>query len=263
MSKETTIISWPQSGRTWLITMIGKVFADVYNDYDLTKFSKYGFGKDIKNLGQYNLHTFPREHEDQAWVKTPDEISEDKTYLNDMYGKGNKVPANEVKVIFLVRDPRDALVSNYNRRMKIKNPATNFRGTPSEFIRSEKGSLKSMIKWLNVWAMSQYQCYDYTLIRYEDLHIQPMYPLSKVLTFIGHGDIKATYLKQAIEFCDIENMRKIEQKEGNTNHTMFSKNINFVGDGKRGKGWDFFSEKDNRYITEQLKNLHPMYGYGD
>ena len=67
MAQEYTIISGPQSGRTWLITMIGKVFYDQYGECDLaTKFSPYGFGRDIKNLGAYNLHTFPREHEDQA-----------------------------------------------------------------------------------------------------------------------------------------------------------------------------------------------------
>jgi hypothetical protein len=47
--------------------MIGKAIYDYEGECDLaTKFSPYGFGRDIKNLGSYNLHTFPREHEDQA-----------------------------------------------------------------------------------------------------------------------------------------------------------------------------------------------------
>jgi hypothetical protein len=62
-----------------------------------------------------------------------------------MYKKGRDLPSNIFDVIFLVRDPWDTLVSNYIRRTKIKNVNTNFKGTLSEFIRLDKGSLKSMI----------------------------------------------------------------------------------------------------------------------
>jgi hypothetical protein len=125
--------------------MIGKVFYDYSGECDLaTKFSDY-FGRDIKNLGSYNLQTFPREHEDQAWTKKPEELSVDKSVLKDMYKKGRDLPSNIFDVIFLVRDPWDTLVSNYIRRTKIKNVNTNFKGTLSEFIRLDKGSLKSMI----------------------------------------------------------------------------------------------------------------------
>lgn len=262
--KEHTIISWPQSGRTWLITMIGKAIYDYSGECDLaTKFSPYGFGRDIKNLGSYNLHTFPREHEDQAWLKTCKEISFDKTFLNDMYGKGNKIPAKDVNCIFLVRNPRDTLVSNYNRKTKIKNPNTNFRGTPTEFITYNRGSLQSMIYWLNVWALNFDKLNSYILVRYEDLHYQGEVELRKVLDYIGYKDIPTHIVKNAVAFANIENMRDIEKREGNTNHSMFSKNLNFVGNGKIGNGWNFFNDKDNEYISSYISMLDSIYGYNE
>lgn len=261
---EKTIISWPQSGRTWLITMIGKVFFDYMGVCDLaTKFSPYGFGKDIKNLGDYNLHTFPREHEDQAWLKTPQELNTNKSICCDMYGKGNIIPTNQIDCIFLVRNPRDTLVSNYLRKTKIKNPNTNFRGSVSEFIKHEKGSLKTMITWLNLWANNFHKFNSFIIVNYENFHKSTFYQLRQVIDFLGYSSIPDKYIDKAVEFGEIENMRKIEQKEGNENHSMFSKNINFVREGKIGKGWEFFDEEENEYISKYIKMLNSIYGYGD
>lgn len=261
--KEKTVISWPQSGRTWLITMIGKVFYDYMGECDLaTKFSDY-FGRDIKNLGSYNLHTFPREHEDQAWLKEPQEIDSDKSHLNDMYKKGRTLPSNIFDVIFLVRHPRDTLVSNYIRKnQKIKNPTTKFTGTSSEFIRHDKGSLRSMIYWLNLWTMQRNKMRNYLLVRYEDLHSQGEKELRKIIDFIGYNQIPDSIIADAVEFANIQNMRKMEQKEGGKNHIMFSKDKQFVGQGKIGHGKDFFSTKDNDFITYYINMLYGEYGYG-
>jgi len=262
MAKEKTIISWPQSGRTWLITMIGKIFADYYNEYDLaTKFSSYGFGRDINNLGEYNLHTFPREHENQAWLKTSKQLDIDKTTCKDMYGKGNEIPSKNIDCIFLVRDPIDTLKSNYQRRIKIKNSSTNFRGTSSKFIRSNKGSLKSMIKWLNIWSDNFNKFNSYIVVKYENLHNNCFNQMRQVIDFIGYNNIPDDYIQKAIDFGNIKNMRKIEQKEGNKNHIMFGKDIKFVNDGKINVGVDFFDKRDVKYIEKYVKQLSPVYGY--
>lgn len=262
MAQEYTILSWPQSGRTWLITMIGKVFEEYSGEYDLaTKFSPYGFGKDIKNLGSYNLHTFPREHEDQAWLKIPDEIQYDKTYLYDMYGKGNKVPAKDVNAIFLTRHPRDCIVSNYNRKTQIKNPKVKFNGTLSEFIRYEKGSLISMIMWLNTWAREANKLNSSILIRYEDLHINPFKSLRKVINFLGYSNISDKIIQNAVEFAQFDNMKQMEQKEGNKHHIMFSKDKPFIRKGKIGYGKYSFNKEDNEYITKWIDKLNSCYGY--
>lgn len=242
--------------------MIGKAFYDYSGECDLaTKFSPYGFGRDIKNLGAYNLHTFPREHEDQAWLKKPQELHSDKSVLHDMYGKGNTIPAKDVNAIFLTRHPKDAIVSNYNRKTQVKNPNVKFKGSISEFIRHDKGSLQSMILWLNLWAEQFYKLNSFLLVRYEDLHLNPQGTLRKVLDFLGYSEISDEIVKSAVNFADFENMKKMEAKEGNKHHIMFSKNQPFVRQGKFGRGQNSFNKKDNKYIDYYIYNLNPIYGY--
>lgn len=262
MKKETFINSWPQSGRSWLCTLIGKTFELYSGEYDLaTKFSSRGFGVDIKNLGKENLHTFPREHEDMNFTKTVNQLNKDKTVCKEMYSEKIDIPSSEVNCIFLVRGIENTLLSNYNRRIKIKNANRNFKGTFSEFIRSDVGSLETMITWLNLWADNFDKLNKCLLVRYEDLHKRCFEELRKVINFIGYSNIPDEILDQAVEFSNIENMRRIERSEGNKNHSMFSSNLHFVNTGKCEVQKDKINKSDLNYINSWVEKLNPIYGY--
>jgi len=173
------LLSYPKCGRTWLRTMMGKALVD---DLGLT-------GVDPLELEDVSEATsrLPQ-------LKTAAGVDRDK---HRYAGKD---------VIFLVRDPRDVLISYYFQASKRRD---RFHGTPSEFLRHPIGSLDTIIAYFNVWAEARAIPRSFTLVRYEDLHRAPAAELERVLRVVGHVPPRAV-LDRAIEFARFDNMRARE-----------------------------------------------------
>ena len=161
------ICSFPKSGRTWLRFMLSHILV-----------SHYGLPV------QLDFHTFftviPNDegHPEREWPA---------------YRFGNQIPCvaashgaydQEIHggrpVVFLLRDPRDVLVSfwlHQSRQFK------RFSGDLSSFIRHEKYGIHFLLGYLESWA-------DATLARrtlvttYEDLHADALTALRAVCVFL-------------------------------------------------------------------------------
>lgn len=259
--KTYVVMSYPQSGRVWTVTMIGKIFNEYFFDNSAMNLHTLNVmhRKDTNKIPKIVLG-----HEDDPSNKPYHELHRDKTYLRDMY-KG-KVPSSDFRVIFLSRNPRDLIVSHWNVKRWKKNSAVAYYGPLSDFIREEHGSLDNIIEWYNIWADQLHKPDDFMLLRYEDLHSDGVNQLRRITDFLRLYDIPDSILESAYDFARFENMKKIE-KEGHEKYGFalmskkFEEEKKRVREGKTDKGHTYFSVKDNRIIDKKMKRLDPFYRY--
>ncbi len=185
------LLSYPKTGRTWLRLMIGKAL-------DL----EYGLAvqnpMEIQRMHRYR-RAIPRirvDHED-AYSTSWQAIESSKARYA---GK---------TVIFMVRDPRDVLVSIY---FELSKRRERYEGTLDDFIRQPVGSLDSIITYYNVWADNRHLPRRFCLVRYEDLHRDPAAALATVFEAIGLG-VSTQTVAAAVEFGRFDNMRKLEMQD--------------------------------------------------
>lgn len=191
---DVLFISFPKCGRTWLRLLIGRSIQLRFNIMEGEEILK--LGKDLSELDDKIpfIHVF---HEDNPHFKRPDELEVSKEKYK------NK------KIIFMVRDPRDVLISNYFQEKKRQR---NFNGSLTEFINSEIGSIDTILKYYSIWAKNKKIIKDLILVKYEDLHKDAGAELKKVLNFIGLDNVSSKHISQAVEYAKFENMRKMEKK---------------------------------------------------
>lgn len=241
------LISFPKVGRTWLRLMMGRTFT-------------YHFGIDDMERDLFNnekLHgrdnRIPRiveEHEDRPQKKKPNQLRENKNKFKNS------------KVIFLVRDPRDVVVSFYFMRTRRKKNV--YKGSIKQFIRDNTGSLASMIKYYNIWYNCRKQPKDFLLITYEELKKNGPETLSKIMQFFNI-DVKSDVIKKAYNFCVFEKMRQYEK--ANTFKIDLrpadpkDQESYMTRKGKVGGYREYLDEEDIQYINEQLEKLDDFYNF--
>ena len=146
-------------------------------------------------------------HDDRPMLKAPEELERSK----DRYrGKS---------VIFLVRDPRDVVVSSYfemNKRGRLfgDNPYESrqayFEGSLSDFIYNKVGGFETILAYYNIWAENRHIPKNFLLVRYEDMRANPHKELRRVLNFLGLPAISDDTIADAVEYTSFENIRKME-----------------------------------------------------
>jgi hypothetical protein len=227
--------------------MIGKALVD-----DLR------LSADPIEISQLHKHTrkVPRIraiHDDNAWQRRPHEITWDKTQFA---GK---------RVIFLVRDPRDTLISFYFQATKRRDF---FTGSPSEFLHHQIGALDTIIAYYNSWAANRHVPREFCLVRYEDLHRDPVGELERVLHTIGHVPARSC-LEHATRYARFDNMRALERsgKLGASDRDRLKPaDINDPESFKARKGKvggfrEYLSEADIGYLNDRIASrLSPFYG---
>lgn len=191
---DVLLISFPKCGRTWLRLLIGRALQIYYNlpeDVGILE-----LGMQLSHLAPEipNILVF---HEDNPHFKLPSELETDKSrYVNK-------------KIIFLVRDPRDVIVSNFFHQ---KSREIFFEGDMKDFLQNRRGSLETLLEYYKIWAKQMDEFNDFLLVKYENLHKQPMQEIGTVLSFIGIRNVPMHVVELAVQFCAFDNMRKMEQR---------------------------------------------------
>ena len=146
-------------------------------------------------------------HDDRPMLKSPDELEESKVRYKDK------------DVIFLVRDPRDVIVSSYFEMKKRgsmfgENPyetrKAEFEGDLSGFIKRRNGGFDTILKYYNIWADNRYIPKNFLLVRYEDIKSNPHQELRKIMGFLGLNAIQDAAISEAVSFASFENMQRME-----------------------------------------------------
>jgi Sulfotransferase domain len=143
------------------------------------------------------------------------------------------------KVVYLVRDPRDVVLSEYyfNLKKMYINRSVSLDQFVARFIAGETSAYGSW--WENVasWIAARQGNPAFLLVRYEDLLSDPIITLAKVAEFLAiQADEER--MKAAVERSSAESMRMLEQEQFDqwTGTKNTDKDIPFVREAKSG-GW--------------------------
>lgn len=236
------IVSYPKCGRTWLRIMLQK-YAEMtghkprfFNDSALVEIAP---DKVIKF-----------EHDAGNWVPAPPKL-EDVVFDREKY-KGKKV-------LFLIRDPRDVLVSSWYH---LKYRENIYKKPLDDFIYEDLTGIQKVIRFFNVFYENRNVPADFKVMSYENFHRNTEEQLQDMLDFF---DLKVDekLAKEAIEESRFSKMTKMEtsgslkepwMKPGAKNQ----KNSQKIRKGKVGGFREELDKKHVEYLNQQIKeNLHP------
>ncbi|MBW2094695.1 MAG: sulfotransferase domain-containing protein [Deltaproteobacteria bacterium] len=245
------LVSFPKCGRTWVRLMLGKAFATHF-ELDVSSAALL----DIEHLS-LKRRGIPRIHvtHDKANIRLPHEL------------KMNRTKYRGKKVIFLVRDPRDVIVSHYfqvTRRRRNKY----FSGDMSTFIHHEHYGIERILRFMNIWYHQQNVPSGFLLVRYEDLKASPHNELKKIVTFLGLSGVREKTLRDAVEFTHFENMKKMERDGVLHSRKLQPRDLDDPETYKVRKGLvggyrAYLSEDDIVYLNRKIETeLEAAFGYG-
>jgi len=183
------IVSYPKCGRTWLRVMIQKYGKEL--GYSPQQFND----KFVLRMLENQIVKF--DHDQGTWVPIPPKI-EQLSFNVPKY-------ANK-KVVFLVRDPRDVLISSwyhlrYRERIYKKDLAS--------FIRDDLVGIDKVVAFMNMWLVNSSVPSDFFLLTYEEMHADPVASLRRLLEFMG-TEVELMASQRAVEESSFQKMRQIE-----------------------------------------------------
>jgi hypothetical protein len=220
-AEKIVLVSFPKSGRTWLRVMLDA--ANVHIDYTHDRSG---------HQGQRHLS----------------EMGHDKSAYKDR------------RVVLLVRDPRDVVVSGYFQATKRIGV---YDGSISDFIRDPKHGIEKIIIFNSDWFSSAGIPKDFHLIQYEDMHARLREVLTEVIRFADPGR-RLPDLDKIMELGRFENMQEMENsgelakkygkilKPGDPTDVESFK----CRKGKVGGYADYLSEDDIEYCDMMMAKYH-------
>jgi hypothetical protein len=253
---EIAVVSFPKSGRTWLMVLLSRLFQ-----------TKYGLPETF-TIGGKGLR--------RSNVPVPAFLFTHGRFINDMRPVvGETSPYLPKRLVFLARHPADTAVSYYHhvrnrldamKREKKRLPQNLSDVSMFEFLENSSWGLPGIISYLNAWAAALSQHPRHLLVRYEDLHRDPKPQLRRIAEFIGESFEEAAY-DEAIQFASFD---KLQQKERENffgtrrlqprdpgNPESFK-----VRRGKIGGYRDDLDEEQVVWVEQQVaEQLDPTFGY--
>ncbi|MBW5480505.1 sulfotransferase domain-containing protein [Streptomyces bambusae] len=192
-SADVVVVSFPKSGRTWLRVMMAKAIStgwglpmEVCKDLQLTGFADIAPG--IPRIAFW--------HDDRVARRSPEELSTDKSWYRGR------------KVVFITRDLRDTMVSQYFQRTR--RPGHPYSGELGDFLTAEEGSLRTCVEFWNIWHARREVPDGFLLTSYERLTADTAGELARVMEFCGVPCPSPDTVREAVEFGGFGRMRAME-----------------------------------------------------
>ncbi|MGH9120051.1 MAG: sulfotransferase domain-containing protein [Acidimicrobiales bacterium] len=186
------LVSFPKCGRTWVRLLLARSLQrhfDLPADADLVEVHR------LAELDARVPCVFAT-HDDDAQRKTPEHVERDKQRYR------------RHRVILLVRDPRDVIVSLYFQKRDRRGA---YDGSIAEFLDEPEGGFSSLLAFYDAWADSVDVPAAVLVVRYEDLHARTGDELRRMLDFIGVTGVADGVVNEAVAFASFDNMRRMEE----------------------------------------------------
>ena len=231
------IVSFPKSGTTWLNFLLTNVNLKMSGkDQQVTFFNHDDFIPDIEQVRciKENILPFPGHR-----------IIKSHTEFNPLYQK----------IIYLVRDPRDVMVSYYWFLKKLGA----FQEDISQLIRSQTYGIAAWCRHVQGWVEKTSVQNKIDFIRYEDMKLVPLKVLTRIYTLLGHK-IPAEVLDQSLALSSFENMKKLETDYNYGGDFRFP-GYEFIRKGKSGDYRTEISQGDLDFIHEKASRWLLMFKY--
>ncbi len=254
---DLVLVSYPKSGRTWLITMISHVLHRRFGvpETQLVNFDNF------HRLDSRIPRIFYTADNMKGRPSTDEEVG-------TLYaGK---------KILLLLRDPRDVAVSLYFHFTRRSTPLEravfgvpeNIADIPlARFLFDEAIGLPQVIAFENAWMRRLQAFPDSLLVTFEGLRADPLPELARIIAFLGiaagEEDIAA-----AVDFASFSRMKERERSNFFETDRLRPGNAEDPDSFKvrRGRvgGWrDYFDEETIAAIDRMLADrLTPALPYG-
>jgi hypothetical protein len=233
-------VSYPKSGRTWLRAMIGQVLCRRTGLPDTQVLNT----RLLTAAAGLRMTTW---HHGGGSLKNPC-ASHDALAFDAARFAGKHV-------LFVMRDPRDTLISAYFQSLKRELA---FEGDISSYLRSSERGILKWIAFHNMWHANRDRLASFHLVRYEALHEHPAATLRDALEAIGVQQVTEAELADAIEFARFENLKRLETSGALRSSALRPKdpadpNSFKVRQGRVGGYRDTLSASDLQFIEDTLR----------
>jgi hypothetical protein len=247
------VLSRAKSGRTWLRAMLSRLYQQHYalDEAQLIEFDNFHRqNREIPKIYFTHGHYLHERFETPAW----------------------KREFGAKKLLFLVRNPCDVVVSEYfqsTRRAaqhKVELHGVDKQQSMFEFVMRGPVGLTTIIDYLNHWAPTVSSYDNALVVRYEDVRSQPVRLLSSIVDFLG-APFSKEEVEAAVEFAAFENLKELERKNFFKNSRLTpgdpSDPDSFkVRRGVVGGYRDYFDEGEIAEMEGLVEErLSPIYGY--
>ncbi len=234
---DTFIAAFPKSGGTWLSFLIANVNLQINNmAQKVTWWNIREFVFDVHENRTLpaNPFTLPR----GRFIHTHSEFNE--TYT---------------RVLYLIRDPRDTLVSYYDLTTKIGW----FEGSMDEFLESNDYGIKAWIRHVEGWVRRHTFLSHIHFLRYEDLRSDPVAVLDRIYRLYGIP-VERGVFENAVERSSFKAMRESEaeyRKYSFDSATTFQ----FMRKGRAGSFSEELNAAQTARIDEQCAEWMKLFDY--
>lgn len=260
-------LAFPKSGRTWLghlyayyvIATVDGVLAEARVQY-LDTFYRAEQSEYVKSLVE--ARQLPRMRFANQRPDGPVPYYELKVDLRKF---------RNWRITFLVRDPRDMVVSYYHHVMsKAKVPLA--RDTDiAEFIRSELLGIRYIVAYLNsVYEAIPQTTATHEILRYEDLVRDTEATLARYLQFAGFQPVDAAAVRTAVELASFTRLQTAElARRRRAGHSTAPEDLRFrkgrVGGHAaelRAEDVAYLERVISDHLVPALRDLYPAAGAG-
>ena len=214
---DTFLVSYPKSGNTWLRFLVGNLF-DPSTPVDFLDIERRA--PDIYVNSDRTLRRLP----DPRFLKSHE-------YFDPRYGR----------VLYVVRDPRDVVVSYYRYQVKVDDFGETYSGTRylQAFLDGKLDQFGSWQTNVGSWVGAR-SCDDsFCLLRYEDMSASPMRIARELCDFLRllRSDDE---IRTALARSDRERMQELERRQ-NTQSILLRGtrgDLSFIGKGMESEPVD-------------------------
>ncbi len=237
---DTFLVSYPKSGNTWARFLLANL---IYCEEAMTFSNLEGRIPDVYKVTQNELRRVPRPR-----------ILKSHEYFDPRYKK----------VVYIVRDPRDVVISYYHFHLK-KGIIPDGYPLDRYLTRFVAGDVDAYGSWReNVasWLATRYGTGSFLLLRYEDMLEETARELAKMAAFLGieHND-EAIF--KAVSLSSADRMRELESNETDiwVNTKKSRKDIPFVRSATSGQWKAVLSENMVADIESAWGDMMRLLGY--
>ena len=160
-----------------------------------------------------------------------------------------------LRVLYLIRDPRDALVSYYDLTTKFGW----FKGTMDEFLDSPKFGIAAWVRHVGSWVHQHTDLNRIHFVRYEDLKSEPLEVLDRIYRLYGQ-EVPPEMLKKAVQRSSFESMRKSEADYRKYSYDLGSTFV-FVRKGRAGGFGEELTPAQIARIETECAEWMKMFNY--
>jgi len=240
------IISFPKSGRTWVRYFLMQYFASAYGTSE-----KLSFRTLLKRHSA--IPRYQCDHFDFT-----SSIPELEQQLKSLAGQ---------HVLFLVRDPRDVIVSLYKHSQNRQDLANTQGLSLSDFVRHENLGVVHIVSYMNTCLKSSELCKTFTVVSYEELRNHaPKKSFLSILNFLEQLPVNQQAFDKAMKKSSFSAMKEAEISGSHTDPALSAvdkKNPDSykVRTGKVGGYLTELSPEDIKYCNKAMLRLDKSFKY--